>query len=65
MDEDGFDKFKNEFGSNNSLSYEIDGSSLLIYYTDERILHDLLYSIQNLGADEITEEGDHIRLWFD
>ena len=65
MEPDGFEMFKQEFGSNDSLSYEINGSSLLIYFTDKNILEDLQSACKYLGADEITLQDNHIRCWFD
>lgn len=65
MEPDGFEMFKQEFGLNDSLSYEINGSSLLIYFTDKNILEDLQSVCKYLGADEITLQDNHIKCWFD
>jgi len=68
MDPDGFEMFKDLFGDNDTLSYEVsaDRGVILIYWMDERILDDLMYVVKKLGAEEVTVQKDRsIRLWFD
>jgi len=67
MNQDGFDMFKDLFGDNDSLSYEVSGDRgvIIIYWTDKSILDDLMYVVKKLGAEEVTVQKDHIRLWFD
>lgn len=65
MEPDGFEIFKKEFGLNDTLTYEISGSSLLIYFTDKNILDDLYSVCGILGADEVTIQDGYIKCWFD
>ena len=63
MDQDGFGMFEDLYGTDDSLTYEVNGRVILIY--TKNFTEDLISAVKSLGADDAIIQDDHIRCWFD